>query len=60
MLRHFLKIQPLKEILESQGWKESYETYTEKTISDQKLNQLLTSLSIAQTFSIRKQTSKRC
>ena len=47
MLRHFLKIQPLKEILESQGWKGSYETYTEKTISDQKLNQLLTSLSIA-------------
>ena len=30
MLEHVLKIQPLKDILESQDWKRGYETYTKK------------------------------
>ena len=34
---HFLKIQPIKEILEFQDLKRGYETYTKKKISNQKL-----------------------
>ena len=41
MLEYFLKIQPLKEILEFQDWKKGYETYTRKKFSNHKLNQLL-------------------
>ena len=41
MLEDFLKIQPLKEILEFQDWKKGYETYTRKKFSNHKLNQLL-------------------
>ena len=41
MLEDFLKIQPLKEILEFQDWKKGYETYTRKKFSNHKLNKLL-------------------
>ena len=37
ILEHSLKVQSLKEF---QDWKRGYETYTEKKISNQKLNQL--------------------
>ena len=58
MVGYFLKIQPIKEILEFQDWKGGYETYRKKKISDQKLinYQKFTRW----TLSIRKQTSKRC
>ena len=57
MVGHFLKIQPIKEILEFQDLKRVYETYTKKKISNQKLinYQKFTRW----TLSIRKQTSKR-
>ena len=34
MVGHFLKIQPIKEILEFQDWKRGYEVYTKKKISN--------------------------
>ena len=58
MVGHFLKIQPIKKILEFQDWKRGYETYTEKEISNQKLinYQKFTRW----TLSIRKKISERC
>ena len=58
MVGYFLKIQPMKEILEFQDWKGGLKTYRKKKISDQKLinYQKFTRW----TLSIRKQTSKRC
>ena len=55
---HFLKIQPIKEILEFEDWKRGYETYARKKISNQKLinYQKFTRW----TLLTRKQTSKRC
>ena len=41
MVEDFLKIQPLKEILELQDCKKGYETYTIKKFSNEKLNQVL-------------------
>ena len=41
MLGHFLKIPPLKKILEFEDWKKDYETSTIKKTSNQKLNQWL-------------------
>ena len=39
MQGHFLKIPPLKKLLEFQDWKKDYKAYTKKKISNQKLNQ---------------------
>ena len=41
MQGHFLKIPPLKKILEFQDLKKDYEADTKKKISNQKLNQWL-------------------